>query len=133
MSCRKNEPKFGAVLFAKDVNKIAKFYGQLLCLSITHAEAETVILKSDACLLTIHGIPEDIAETISISIPPQLRENTSIKLFFPVDSLSAARETAYKLGGGLSSLSAEWSTSDFRACDGFDPEGNVVQFREDIL
>lgn len=129
----RNNPKFGAVLFAKDVKTIAKFYEQLLFLSMKHSATEKIVLESEAFILTIHGIPEHIAETISISKPPQLRENTSIKLFFPVASLSLTRETAHKLGGGLSPSSAEWNAGDFRACDGFDPEGNVVQFRENIL
>jgi hypothetical protein len=66
---------------------------------------------------------------VEISAPPVLRENVPVKLFLPVRSLAQAR-LHEQLGGGMKPADAEWSGPDFRACDGFDPEGNVVQFRE---
>ena len=51
-------------------------------------------------------------------------------VFLPLLSLTHARLSTQLLGCGIKAGVAEWSGPDFRACDGFDPEGNVVQFRE---
>lgn len=40
------------------------------------------------------------------------------------------RVTAASLGGHIKPAAAEWSARGFRACDGHDPEGNVLQVRE---
>lgn len=125
-----NMLKAGAVVFAKDVNKVACFYELLLAMSVVHAESEKVVLESEEMLLVIHGIPKAIGEGIVITDPPEIREETPIKLFFPVRSLAEARANAPRWGGRVNPPSQEWTAGNFRACDGFDPEGNVVQFRE---
>lgn len=79
----------------------------------------------------VHAIPKRVADTITIASPPKLRDERAVKLFFPVASLADARDKAPALGGGLSPTKKEWEARGFRACDGYDPEGNVVQFRED--
>ncbi len=125
-----SKPKPGAVVFAKDLAKVAKFYETVACLSVTHAERGHVVLESADMQLVVHGIPKWIADRIEISDPPEVREETPIKLFFPVPSLAEARAMAPSLGGSVSPKAKEWEARGFRACDGFDPEGNVVQFRE---
>ncbi|OWY26641.1 hypothetical protein [Herbaspirillum robiniae] len=124
------QPKAGAVLFAKDVARLAAFYAQVLAVVPKHAEAEKVVIEAEQFLLVIHAIPPAVAANVQIVSPPVLRENVPVKLFLPVRSLAQARIRAQSQGGGLKPVEAEWSGPDFRACDGFDPEGNVVQFRE---
>ncbi|KAF1044254.1 MAG: hypothetical protein GAK35_01849 [Herbaspirillum frisingense] len=124
------QPKAGAVLFAKDVARLAAFYAQVLAVVPKHAEAEKVVIEAEDFLLVIHAVPPAVAANVEIVSPPVLRENVPIKLFLPVRSLAQARISAQMLGGGMKPADAEWSGADFRACDGFDPEGNVVQFRE---
>ncbi len=41
-----------------------------------------------------------------------------------------ARKQAAALGGQVGPKAREWQARGFRACDGFDPEGNVFQVRE---
>lgn len=125
-----NQPKFGAVLFAKDLPKIAKFYEELLHMSVVVAERDHIVLESAEFQLVGHAIPKQIAESISITSPPELRTDVPTKLFFPVASLAEARAKAPSLGGALYPTNKEWGARGFRACDGYDPEGNVVQFRE---
>jgi predicted enzyme related to lactoylglutathione lyase len=125
-----NKPKAGAVVFAKEVCKVAKFYEQMLSMSVIQTASEKIIIESEELLLVIHGIPKSIADTFIITDPPELRVDMPIKLFFPVSSLSDARAKAPALGGKVNPASTEWETGTFRACDGFDPEGNVIQFRE---
>jgi len=124
------QPKAGAVLFAKDVARLAAFYAQVLAVVPKQAQAEKVVIEAEDFLLVIHAIPQASAATVEITSPPVLRENVPVKLFLPVRSLTHARLSTQQLGGGMKAVDAEWSGPDFRACDGFDPEGNVVQFRE---
>ena len=124
------QPKAGAVLFAKDVARLAAFYAQVLAVVPKHAHAEKVVIEAEDFLLVIHAVPPAAAATLEISAPPVLRENVPVKLFLPVRSLAQARLSTQQLGGGMKPADAEWSGPDFRACDGFEPEGNVVQFRE---
>jgi hypothetical protein len=49
---------------------------------------------------------------------------------FPVGSLADARRKAPALGGELDPTHQEFTLRGFRAGDGHDPPGNVVQFRE---
>lgn len=121
---------FGAVLFAKDLPRVARFYEQLLTMTVVHAESDHVVLESPGCQLVVHAIPEPIARSIEIANPPVRREETPIKLFFQVASLAAARLAAAGLGGALNPPHREWEARGFRACDGHDPEGNVLQLRE---
>lgn len=122
-------PKSGAVVYAKDIDKIGTFYSKVAGLSVVHAEAAHVVLESPSFQLVIVAIPAKIAVEINIATPPVRRENTPVKLVFSVPSISAARALASQLGGELNPVDREWEFLDCRVCDGHDPEGNVVQFR----
>jgi len=50
-----------------------------------------------------------------------------------VASLAEARAEAPSLGGALYPSDREWEGKGFRACDGYDPEGNILQLRESAL
>jgi len=125
------QPKPGAVVFAKDPARVARFYEVIAGLSVVQVENGHVILESDVIQVVVHAIPQRVADSITIASPPELRDERAIKLFFPVASLAEARDKAPALGGGLSPEKKEWEARGFRASDGYDPEGNVVQFRED--
>jgi hypothetical protein len=74
----------------------------------------------------IHSLSREPAA----SKPPLARDDSYIKPFFPVKSLSEAREIATALGGQLRPQNEEWEARGFRACEAIDPDGNVIQFRE---
>jgi len=120
----------GAVIFAKDLARVARFYEGVLGMQRLHAAVGHIVLESPQVQLVIHGIPARIAAGIQINQPPERRSDTAIKLFFPVASLSEARAKAAALGGQLDAADKEWTARGFRACDGHDPEGNVLQLRE---
>ena len=128
-----HQPSAGAVVFAKDLARVAKFYEEVLSMAVVHSEQDHVVLESLAYQLVIHAIPKKIAASIEISVPPERRTETPIKLFFLVPSIAEARAKAAALGGELNPMEGEWEARGFRACDGHDPEGNVVQLRENAL
>ncbi|WP_432723311.1 hypothetical protein R0381_001178 [Jeongeupia wiesaeckerbachi] len=124
-----SKPKAGTVLYAKDIERVAAFYAGVLDMTISHAEATYIVLNTAAYELVVQRIPDAIAATIHIDVPPQARTNTAIKPVFVVTSLVNARTVAACLGGSIPPVEAEWRFGDFIVCDGVDPEGNVVQFR----
>ena len=69
-------------VFAKDPQRVAKFYEELLGLPAVHAERDHVVLASARNELVIHAIAQWIADTITISVPPERRIETPIKLWF---------------------------------------------------
>lgn len=127
-----NPPHFGALIYAKDLERVAGFYRRLLALPVVRADLDHVVLGSGSFELIVHAIPAAIADTITISTPPEVREETPIKLLLPIADLAQARTLATQLGGHLAAVDREWQIGDLRVCDGHDPEGNVFQLRQDI-
>ncbi len=78
----------GALIYAKDLQRLSNFYQQLLAMRLQHADAKHHVIASDDMQLIIHAIAAHIAATLEISTPPAPREEQAIKLFFTVDSLA---------------------------------------------
>ncbi|MCI0621006.1 MAG: hypothetical protein L0387_04925 [Acidobacteria bacterium] len=117
----------GAVIFTGDQQRLAKFYQAVIGLAVRFTDGNVTVLGSDTFELVIHSL---VAEP-PVSEPPLAREDSYIKPFFPVTSLHEARERAAALGGKLRPQNEEWEARGFRACEAIDPDGNVIQFRED--
>ena len=116
----------GVVIFTGDLKRLAKFYEVVTGLPAGYTDDSVTVIGSDTFELVIHSLAAEPA----VSNPPVVREDCYIKPFFPVRSLSQARENAAALGGQLRPQSEEWEARGFRACEGVDPDGNVIQFRE---
>jgi len=121
----------GAVVYAKDLARVSRFYAQVAGLDIVHEVADHAVLESGDCELVVVAIPAAIAAGIHIATPPVRRENTALKLVFRVDDLAAARALAEAAGGALNPPEREWDFQGARVCDGHDPEGNVFQLRQE--
>ena len=89
-----NAAPAGVFVFAKDLQRVAKFYEELLGLPAVRAERDHVVLASARYELVIHAIAQRIADTIKINVPPERRIETPNKLWFFVDSIAAARVPA---------------------------------------
>ncbi|MCO8168808.1 hypothetical protein NJC40_13625 [Pseudomonas sp. 21LCFQ02] len=63
-------PKPGAVLFGKDLARLARFYSQLANLSITLEENRLMVLESDSFQLVLHALPPAVAKKLLTSSPP---------------------------------------------------------------
>ena len=118
----------GVVIFTGNHKRLAKFYEAMTGLAVRFADDGLAILGSDMFELVIHALPAEPA----VSKPLVPREDSYMKPFFPVTNLSEARERAAALGGQLQPEDKEWTARGFRACEALDPDGNVIQFREDL-
>ena len=117
----------GAVIFTGDHRRLARFYEAVTGLPVRFEDDGITVLRSDTFELVIHSLHGEPAA----ADPPRVREDSYIKPFFPVATLSGARERAAAFGGELRPQSEEWEARGFRACEAIDPDGNVIQFRED--
>ena len=123
-------PKPSAVIFAKDPARVAQFYRRLFSMADILSDDQHIVLDSENFQLVIHSIPQTIADTVRITEPPAVRSNMPVKLCLPVASIAQARAAAPALGGSIQPPDQAWQSPSFRACDGYDPEGNVIQFRD---
>ena len=125
----KYESRAGAVLYAKDVDRLASFYSTVLGLSEANRDHDHVVLESPGFQLVVLQIPHEIAKAIEITVPPARRARAAVKLVFFIPSLDDVRASVEAGGGVMNPVDTEWSFQGFTVCDGLDPEGNVIQFR----
>jgi predicted enzyme related to lactoylglutathione lyase len=118
----------GALVYAKDLARVSKFYEEVLQMRRVLDDADHHVLESPDLQLIVHAIPAHIAATIAIESPPEPREEAAIKLFFTVASFADASAVAASLGGML--YEQEWAGPGFKVRNGCDPEGNILQLRE---
>lgn len=127
---RKVIPQQGCVVFAKNKARVSAFYQQTLGLAAQESEASHDLLRGNGYEVVVHRIPRKYAVGIRIAKPVVPREDIPIKPTFVVPDLEAVRVAAERTGGHLKPLEGAWR---FRGCvvlDGWDPEGNIVQFKQ---
>lgn len=118
----------GALIYAKDPEKLVGFYQEVLTMAPGHTTEEITVLSNADTQLIIHALPAAVAERLEITTPPTCRLQSAIKLFFTVGDLDHVVETVRGLGG--SALPGLWSNPRFRVINAVDPEGNVFHLRE---
>lgn len=118
----------GLFIYAKDLERVVRFYAELLGMVRLHTDPEICVLQSPDIQLVIHRIPPAYAANITITVPPTPREDTALKFFVTVPSLAQARTLAASLSGSVAEQ--YWNGPGFRACNALDPEGNILQLRE---
>jgi len=121
-------PATGTLIYAKDLEKVTTFYRRVLELEAIDAQDGFIVLAAQGMEVTIVRIPDERAAAVVIDEPPALREATPIKPIFGVANLIDTRRVAQRYGGGVLDADQEWEFRGRRVCDGWDPEGNVVQF-----
>jgi|SRR5690606_4970568 len=115
----------GVVIFTGDKERLTRFYQAMTDLPVRVNDASVTALASEYFELVIHALPGEPPGR-----PSAPREDVYLKPFFPVASLAEARQKAMSLGGSLRPAHEEWEGRGFRACEAVDPDGNVIQFRE---
>ena len=118
------------VIFAKDTKCLAAFYQQVLAAEIVESAKSHTVLSSKGVELVVHGIPAAVAKKIHIEEPPAQRITAPVKPVFVIDSLQRVNDVCQELGGGMKSMDLAWDIRGYRVLDGWDPEGNIVQFKE---
>jgi predicted enzyme related to lactoylglutathione lyase len=114
------------VIFTGDKERLARFYQAMTGLPVRSSDDTVTVLASDHFELVIHAVSGEPAGR-----PSAAREEVYVKPFFAVASLAETRVKAESLGGKLRPAHEEWQARGFRACEAVDPDGNVIQFRED--
>lgn len=118
----------GALIYAKHLAQLSTFYRELFDMTVLTADDQHHVIESADAQLIIHAIPSAIADHITITTPPQPREEQAIKLFFTVDTdLATAEQRIVALGGGV--FGAIYDGPGFRARNAMDPEGNIFHLR----
>jgi predicted enzyme related to lactoylglutathione lyase len=121
--------KAGAVLYAKDLERVASFYAAALSLNVAGRDEEHVHLKTGAVDLVVRQIPADLASKIPVATPPSRRDDAAIKLVFFVSDLPRLHSAVTTHGGVMDRSAKPWVFDGCQVWDALDPEGNVVQFR----
>lgn len=127
---RKIIPQQGCVVFAKNKKRVSAFYQQTLGLAVEESDATHDLLRGQGYEVVVHAIPRKYAISIKLAKPLEPRDETPFKPTFVVADLEAVRAAAVATGGHLKPLEQAWH---FRGCvvlDGWDPEGNIVQFKQ---
>jgi predicted enzyme related to lactoylglutathione lyase len=120
----------GLVVFAKNKKRVSAFYQQTLGLAIEESAPSHDLLRGNGYEVVIHAIPRKYAASITIARPPLPRDDTPFKPTYVVPDLEAVRTAVLHTGGYLKPMEMAWR---FRGCvvlDGWDPEGNIVQFKQ---
>lgn len=120
----------GAVLYARNPEIVRDFYRAVVGLDVEHVEHDHVVLASPVFQLVVVRAQPGVTPPSDVEQPAARRETAAVKLVFSVPSIDAARALAATHGGALLPPDSEWEFQGFRVCDGQDPEGNVIQFRQ---
>ena len=115
----------GAMLFVKDLGRMAAFYSEVLGLQ---PQPDTpldnwVEFRDGASHFSLHAIPAAIAAGIEIESPPRAREQSAAKLTFEVRDVAATLAKIEAMG--LPLLRRPWGGTE-----AVDPEGNVFALHE---
>ena len=119
-----------AVLFGKDLQKVAAFYVGALALTRVSGDVDHAVLECEGFELVVHQIPKPIAEAIVVTQPPVRRVWGAIRLDFPVASIGDSRKLARSLGGEIDAAPPAWADRNANLFFGHDPEGNQFGARE---
>lgn len=116
----------GAMLYVRDLERMKRFYGDMLGIEATNQNWTNAWVTFDAgdVRFALHAIPAGIAENIEVRCPPVPREHEPVKLIFEVKDVEGERERLESLG--VQMLRRPWQQSG-EACDAVDPEGNIFQ------
>jgi predicted enzyme related to lactoylglutathione lyase len=127
---KKNLPLQGLVIFAKNKELVSSFYQQALGLKLEESDKTHELLVGQGHEVVVHAISKAYANSIEIASPPVPRDETPMKPTFVVEDLEVVRSAAKATGGFLKPLKQAWKFRGFVVLDGWDPEGNIVQFKQ---
>lgn len=110
------------MLYVKDLPRMASFYAGTLGLKAIESTRTESWLEFESGF-ALHAIPPHIAAEIEITTPPEVREESPMKVFFAVPDVASERRRLESLG--VTIVQRPWSTPSDPTFDAIDPEGNV--------
>lgn len=127
-----SKPKPSVVIFVADVRGVTTFFREVASMTVLHEADDHAVLEVDGFQLVVHGLSGEprVGRDEQGGVP--VRIDAYVKVCLPVESIAEARALAAANGGAIKSPEHEWEARGFRACDGHDPEGNVIQVREPL-
>lgn len=123
-------PVPAVVLFVENIKKVAAFYQSVADMTLVLEDDHHAILELPNFQLVVHGLPGGTSASSSSTF--EIREDSYVKFSLPVADIAAARTKAAEAGGCVYPPEKEWEARSIRACDGYDPEGNVFQVRQAV-
>jgi predicted enzyme related to lactoylglutathione lyase len=117
-----SRPRPTVVVFAADVQRLARFYRAVAGMQVLLEAESHVVLEIDGFELVVHALQGEPMPDGTAPRPVAPREDSYLKLCLPVGTIAEARTVAAAHGGFIQPTIREW--------DGCDPEGNVLQVRE---
>ena len=130
MAKKIHSPYQALCVFAKQVDKVSLFYQQALGLKVEVSDKTHDLLVGQNYEVVVHAISKVYAQSIEIQSPPIRRDDVALKPTFVVDDLEVVRAAAKANGGFLKPIKQAWRIRGFIVLDGYDPEGNVIQFKQ---
>jgi predicted enzyme related to lactoylglutathione lyase len=118
-----------AVLFVKDLRRLAAFYQAACELEPRRQDDDHVVLSRPGFELIVHRIPARFLTGVPADAPVRRREGGTLNLCFPVADLPRARAAIASAGGVLDPEDSAWVYEGATVCKGHDPEGNVFEVR----
>ena len=125
-------PSVSAVLFVKNLKRVADFYSNALGFSCSHRDQEHAVLNCCGFELIVHRIPAQLGSDASVEDPPERRVWAAIRLNLPVRNVQHTRQLASELGGHVDDAPPEWADPKANVFLGHDPEGNVFKISEQV-
>jgi predicted enzyme related to lactoylglutathione lyase len=120
----------GLVAFAKNKKRVSVFYQLTLGLAVAESDTSHDLIRGHGYEVVVHTIAQKYASDITITKPPQPREDTPFKPTFVVASLADVRRATEATGGYLKLESGAWHFRGHTVLDGWDPEGNIVRLKQ---
>jgi len=117
----------GAVLYAKNLERLKAFYLAIGGKLTDGAEGEFATISNDVTELIILQAPQNIASQIEIEDPPVVRMVTPLKPILSTSSIGNVLEKLQEIGGRPVPGSKQWKFRQYLVQDIVDAEGNVVQ------
>ena len=118
------------LIFACDKAKVSSFYQRVLDLTVIESTHSHDLLSGPGYEIFVHTIPESELPSAEPASRPEPRSDTALKPIFSVLDLAQIRVAVDETGGSLLPLERAWKYRGCVVLDGWDPEGNVVQFRQ---
>jgi predicted enzyme related to lactoylglutathione lyase len=116
-----------AVLYVMDLPRMRSFYQGCFRMEVVDEAQNYCILESWQWTLSLVSVPERVAATIVLTVPPARRVDVPIKLAYLVDDIESLRPLFAELGGVVDPSGTQWEFRGSLHLDGVDPEGNVLQ------